>query len=244
MPRKKTNYRIGTSGWQYGDWKGVFYPAKLKPTDWIRFYSKKFSTVEVNATFYRKIKSETFKKWYLITPRDFLFSIKISREITHFKRLKIEKSLIGDFLRRLTPLKEKLGVILIQLPPSLKFDSYLLSDFCEMLSKKHKYAIEVRNRTFLNDNFLNILKKHNIAFCIADTAGRHPYYEAITTDFIYIRLHGSKSLYTSQYTTKELKMWTSKIEKWNLTTYIYFDNDYKGYAVKNALKLEKLLAQP
>jgi Uncharacterized conserved protein len=110
-----------------------------------------------------------------------------------------------------------------------------------MLDKKYKYTIEVRNKTFINDNFFNILKENNIALCIADSAKRYPYYETVTADFVYIRLHGSQILYASEYTEKELAEWAHKIKSWNKTTFVYFDNDFMGYAVKNALKLKQIL---
>lgn len=238
---KKNEYRVGTSGWQYGHWKKIFYPENLKSSDWLGFYSKQFSTVEINATFYRDVRPSTFEKWYMVTPENFLFSVKMSRQITHFKKLKVEKAHIDNFLQRISFLKEKLGIVLIQLPPSLKFDKVIVSEFFSMLDNNYQYTVEVRNKSFIDDDFFEILKKHNIAFCIADSANRFPYYETITADFIYIRLHGSQRLYASEYTIEELKQWAQKIKKWSLPTYVYFDNDFMGYAVKNALKLKEFL---
>ncbi|MCS7203686.1 MAG: DUF72 domain-containing protein [Thermodesulfovibrio sp.] len=234
-------YHIGTSGWQYGHWKRVFYPEELKYADWLKYYAKYFSTVEINVTFYRDVRASTFQNWYKLTPEEFLFSVKISRQITHFRKLRVEKPIIDGFLEKYKNLCEKLGVILIQLPPSLRFEGSLISDFLSNLDKSLKYTIEIRNKTFLHDNFFDMLKNHNIAFCISDSAGRYPYYEAITADFIYLRLHGSVKLYASEYTEEELKTWAQKIKNWNKTTYVYFDNDFMGYAVKNALKLKELL---
>ncbi len=239
--QRKLDFYVGTSGWQYGHWKSVFYPEDLKYSQWLSFYCKYFSTVEINVTFYRNVKSTTFQKWYSEVPENFLFSVKISRQITHFKKLKIEQYMLESFIENVSILRDKLGVILIQLPPSLKFDEKLLKDFTSMLNKNFKYAIEVRNKTFIDDRFFDILKKENIAFCIADSAGRYPYYEAITSDFVYIRLHGSKKLYTSEYTEKELSEWAIKIKNWKMPTFIYFDNDFKGFAVKNALQLRNYL---
>jgi uncharacterized protein YecE (DUF72 family) len=232
---------IGTSGWQYGHWKGVFYPPDLKYSEWLSYYCKHFSTLEINVTFYRDVRISTFKKWYALTPDDFLFSLKLSRQITHFKRLRVDKELIDKFLEKSASLKDKLGILLIQLPPGLKFEENLVKDFLSMLDKKYKYTIEVRNKTFINDNFFNILKENNIALCIADSAKRYPYYETVTADFVYIRLHGSQILYASEYTEKELAEWAHKIKSWNKTTFVYFDNDFMGYAVKNALKLKQIL---
>jgi len=235
------NIFIGTSGWQYGHWKGIFYPEELKYSEWLSYYCKYFSTVEVNVTFYKDIRVSTFQKWYQLTPNNFQFAVKLSRQITHFKRLKVDQALIENFIQKYSVLENKLGVILIQLPPGLKFDMNLITDFIHMLDKKYKYTIEVRNKTFINDIFFEILKKNNIAFCISDSAGRFPYYETITANFIYIRLHGSQKLYTSDYSDEELIELANKIKLWNKYTYVYFDNDYMGYAVKNALKIKKLL---
>jgi len=235
------DYHIGTSGWQYGHWKGIFYPEKLKYSEWLSYYCKHFSTVEINVTFYRDVKPSTFQKWYNLTPEDFLFSVKLSRQITHFKKLKIDKATIDYFINKYSTLKGKLGVILIQLPPGLKFDKMVVDNFISMLDKTYRYTVEARNKTFINDIFFEILKLNNIAFCIADSAGRFPYYEVITADFVYVRLHGSQRLYASEYTDKELSEWVQKLKIWNKPAYIYFDNDYMGYAVKNALKLKELL---
>lgn len=233
---------LGTSGWHYGHWRGIFYPADLKREKWLNFYSNYFNTVEVNATFYRDIKSSTFEKWYSSVNEKFIFSVKISRQITHFKKLRIDKILIDNFLKKVSTLKEKLGVILIQLPPSLRFDQSLIDEFLSLLDRKYKYAIEVRNKTFIDDKFLTLLRRDNVAFCISDSAGRYPFHEAITADFIYLRLHGSKKIYASEYTEEELIYLEEKIKNWNKLTFVYFDNDFMGFAFKNALRLKDLLA--
>lgn len=133
--------------------RNFFYPAELKYSDWLYYYSKYFSTVEINVTFYRDVRTSTFQKWYNSTPKNFLFSVKLSRQITHFKRLKVDKLYIESFIQKYSTLKEKLGVILIQLPPGLKFDETLVDDFISMLDKTYKYTIEVRNKTFIHDKF-------------------------------------------------------------------------------------------
>lgn len=232
---------IGTSGWQYWHWRGIFYPYDLKSKDWLNFYNQHFNTVEINVTFYRDVKPSTLKNWYTTVRDDFIFSLKLTRQITHFKKLKVDKEMIDNFTKKISILNEKLGIILIQLPPSFKFDEAVLGNFFSMLDKNFNYAIEVRNITFIDDKFFNMLRENKIAFCIADSAGRYPYYEAITTDFIYIRLHGSQKLYASDYSDRELIDWADKIKRWNKRTYVYFDNDFMGYAVKNALRLKELL---
>lgn len=236
-------YFIGTSGWQYPHWKEVFYPVFLRQDQWLSYYTNFFNTVEVNVTFYRDVKETTIKRWVEVSPEGFLFSIKMSRFITHIKRLRVERESLIKFLNKAEAFGKKCGVILIQLPPSLKFDLSIMEDFLSLLDPKFRYTIEPRNKTFLDDRFFDLLERKRVAFCISDSAGRYPYFEATTTDFIYIRLHGSKILYGSSYTQEELRRWKEKILEWQKTTFVYFDNDYMGFAVKNALSLKKMMME-
>ena len=234
---------IGTSGWSYNHWKKVFYPEELSKYKWFEFYSSVFKTVEINATFYRDFKESTFKNWKRKSPSGFKFSLKAPKILTHIKRLKDIESDFKKFIEKAKILEDKLGVILFQFPPGLKFDNSLIADFLEIISKENlKFAIEVRNKSFHTEDFFDILKNYNIALCISDTAGRFPslIFE-VTADFTYVRLHGSKKLYASKYTLEELIQWANRILKWNRTTYVYFDNDYYGYAPQNAIELKKIL---
>lgn len=233
---------IGTSGWQYKHWKGVFYPQGLKNNDWLSFYAQHFETLEVNVTFYRNVNPSTYEKWYCTVPEDFLFSVKMSKFITHIKRLKVDSNSIDRFTENVHGLKEKLGVVLIQLPPGLIFDESLIRDFFALLDKKLRYTVEARDRSFINDKFFSILEENGTAWCIADSAGRYPYHETVTASFVYIRLHGSQKLYASDYRDDELKAWKDKILNWNRDAFVYFDNDFYGYAIKNAQKLQQLFS--
>lgn len=237
----KAQVRIGTSGWNYPHWKDVFYPSTLPKSKWLEFYTEHFDTVELNATFYRLPKEKTFKNWHLRTPKNFLWAVKASRYITHIKKIRDPGESLGKFYGGILGLQEKLGPILFQLPPSLSFDEKVFQQFCECLDARHRYTLEVRNPSWINDRAFAMLAEYHIAFCIADTAGRFPYHETITADFVYIRLHGSKALYASEYTEGELKVWANKILKWGKETYVYFDNDYGGYAAGNAKRLKELL---
>lgn len=241
---KHLTWRIGTSGWNYSHWKEIFYPSNLAKSKWLGFYAEQFDTVEVNATFYRLPKPETFKNWYQKTPEHFLWAIKGSKFITHTQRLKDCKELLDRLYDSVAGLKEKLGPILFQLPPSLSFDEALLSSFCKGLNPSYRHALEIRHRSWIHERAFEILKENNIAFCISDTAGRYPYHEAITADFLYIRLHGSKKLYASEYTEDELQAWAQKIRNWNKEIYLYFDNDFHGYAVVNTKRLKVILSIP
>jgi len=232
---------IGTSGWNYPHWKGPFYNDDVPKTRWLEFYAQHFQTVEVNATFYRLPKPVTIDKWRQETPEGFLWSVKASRYITHIKKLRD----LHDSLRRFYDItdrfEEKLGPVLFQLPPSLKYNENVFTEFCDQLKPERRYALEVRYPDWIEERALSKLRDFHIAFCISDTAGRFPYAEAITADFIYIRLHGARMLYGSDYSEEELQQWAGKVERWKKETYIYFDNDYAGYAPKNAARLKEIL---
>jgi uncharacterized protein YecE (DUF72 family) len=231
---------VGTSGWNYGHWKRVFYPEGLKPKDWLAFYGRQLATLELNVTFYRGIKEATFEKWRQTVPDDFLFSVKMSRFITHISRLRVERASVERFLGGVSLLEEKLGIILIQLPPSLRFDGDLVSAFFDLLDPAFRYTVEARNESFVGEPFFSLLRARNMAWCISETAGRYPHSEAITADFVYMRLHGRESLYASSYSDDELRGIKGQIEAWGKETFVYFDNDFAGYAPLNALTLKAM----
>jgi uncharacterized protein YecE (DUF72 family) len=233
---------IGTSGWQYDHWKGLFYPETLKKADWLSFYARHFDTLEINASFYRDVRLSTHQKWYTAVPDNFLFSIKMSKFITHIKRLKIDSESIHRFTGNALQLNEKLGVVPIQLPPGLTFDEQHMRDFLGLLNKQARYTIEARNKTFIDERLFSLLERFEVAWCIADSAGRFPYYETVTAPFVYIRLHGSQRLYASDYSKEELETWRDRIVRWDKETFVYFDNDYFGYAVKNARDFQQLFS--
>jgi len=234
---------IGTSGWNFPHWKGVFYSDGLKSKDWLAFYSRHLHTLELNVTFYRGVKVETYRKWYETVPPGFLFSAKMSRFITHIKRLKVEKDSVDRFLYGVKALGDKLGAILIQLPPSLTFDAERVSAFFRLLDPSLRYAVEARNESFVSDSFFSLLREHRIAWCISESAGRFPYDEAITADFVYLRLHGREDLYTSSYGDDELLGLREKLRTWGKEAFVYFDNDSEGYAPRNALTLQRMMEE-
>ena len=232
---------VGTSGWTYDHRQGRFYPPGCSKTHRLEYYAGKFSSVELNATFYRAMPEQTFAHWYARTPPGFCWSLKASRYITHIKRIKDVKEPLERFLRSVAPLKEKLGPILFQLPPGLRFDGEVLSAFCRALPTDLRIALEARHASWCTEKALATLERNHIAWCISDTAGRYPYLETATAAFIYIRLHGSRTLYASEYTEDELCAWAQKIKAWGKETYVYFDNDAMAYAPHNALRLSALL---
>jgi uncharacterized protein YecE (DUF72 family) len=239
--KQSPQIHIGTSGWIYDHWSEVFYPKDWPKMKWLDFYARHYGTVELNASFYRLPKPQTFENWRKRTPDNFLWAVKANRYITHIKRLKDPEEPLERFFTSAESLKEKLGPILIQLPPSLSFDETVFGHFCRHLKGNHRYALEVRHPSWAQERAIDILRDNNIALCVSDTAGRYPYMEEDTATFIYIRLHGSKRLYASEYSEKELGAYARKIRDRSKDTYLYFDNDYKGYAVKNAKRLKEIL---
>ncbi len=206
-------------------------------------YAERFDTVELNASFYRLPAPRTFEAWRRRTPEGFLWSLKASRYITHVKRLRDVGEPLKRFYQAATALGAKLGAVLFQLPPSLAYDPALADAFLDLLPQTFRHAVEVRHPSWLDERFFEALGARGVAFCISDTAGRYPYQEAVTADFVYLRLHGSRKLYASEYTEAELARWVAKLRAWGLPAYVYFDNDFRGYAVKNAGRLRELLLE-
>lgn len=240
---KKGACFIGTSGWYYQHWYKQFYPQGLSKERLLPYFAQSFNTVELNNTFYHLPKETTVKGWYKKVPDDFVFAVKASRFITHIKRLANLGDSLKVFLARAYLLKDKLGPILYQLPPSMKKDSGRLTNFLKKLPKKEKNVVEFRHRSWLDEEIFAILKKFNAAHCIISMPD-FPAVVRATCGFVYIRMHGGTILYGSNYSKAELKQcagWIKKFLKDGLDTYVYFNNDAQGYAVKNALALKKLV---
>ena len=240
---------IGTSGYNYPHWwNDVFYPSRLPQRRWLEFYAQNFDTVELNVSFYRLPKKETFQSWYKRTPKRFSFAVKGSRFITHIKRLKDCREPLSLFFDHASALKEKLGAVLWQLPPKFKFQQESLEKFCVLLStlprsKILRHAFEFRDESWYCQEVFRILEEFNFAFCMAHGSVL-PFIEKATSDFIYLRLHGGEVLYGSNYSDKELRQWAEKIEHWKETgkiVFVYFNNDAYGFAIKNALTLKKII---
>lgn len=237
---------LGTSGYSYQDWKGVFYPKDVKPNEWLEYYAKFFGTVELNVTFYRLPKTSVFSGWYKRTPKNFRFAVKGSRFITHIKKLKSCNGPLKLFFSRIKALKEKLGVVLWQLPPSFKADSKRLQSFLKSLKKyKHtRHVFEFRNETWFREDIFRILRNGGVSLCSADwpTFCNDIH---IMADFLYLRRHGQGAkLYDGCYTKRQLEKDAKIIKKYlkeKKDVYIYFNNDMHGYAVKNAKELKKYL---
>lgn len=281
---------VGISGWTYPKWRGVFYPKGLVQRKELSYASRAFRSIEINGTHYALQKPKSFAKWKDETPDDFVFSVKANRYITHIRRLKdCEDPLANFFASGLLVLGKKLGPILWQLPPSFHYEEGRMDAFLELLphsahdaaklgrkgtlAKDHSYTqvrqdhrirhcMEVRHESFMVPEFFAQLRRYKVAFVLADTAGKWPYAEDVTSDFMYLRLHGDSELYVSGYTEEAISEWASRIRQWKrgrqpgnarLVTkrarasaqerdvFVYFDNDAKVKAPRDAKRLVEAL---
>jgi len=288
---RMSRVRIGISGWTYGPWRGVFYPQALAHKRELEYASRHLNSIEINGSFYSLQRPSSYQAWYAQTPGDFVLSVKGGRFITHMKRLRdVKVPLANFFASGVLALNEKLGPILWQFPPNFRLDLPRFEEFFELLPRdtiaaaelarhhNHKlksrawthadrkrpirYAIEIRHESFLDAAFLRLLRRHNIAFCFADSAGLWPYTEDVTADFLYLRLHGAEELYASGYTEPALDWWSSRIRLWSKgkeppdakrvldeparkrasrDVFVYFDNDVKVRAPFDAMRLAQKL---
>jgi uncharacterized protein YecE (DUF72 family) len=236
-------YYIGTSGWHYDHWRQLFYPDKLPKSKWLEFYSRHFTTVELNNSFYRLPSEKAFANWRRSSPDGFVFAVKVSRFITHVKRLKDSQEPVSTFLDRARILEEKLGPLLYQLPPSMHRDDGRLSSFLSILPSGMKHVLEFRHKSWLDEGTFDLLRRYNVGLCVFDMPGLTcPL--AATADFAYIRFHGSTGLYSSCYSDEELADWARKLAGLApevKDVYIYFNNDAEAFAVRNALTLGRYL---
>lgn len=242
---KKNKIYIGSSGFYYEHWKNRFYPQNIKTKDFFAYYQKHLSTVEINNTFYKLPSKKVILHWENEANKDFIFSLKASRYITHIKRLKESKKHLSLFLNRIKHLKPHLGPILFQIPPNWHLDIKRLEGFLKALDENYRYAFEFRDRSWLVKEVFSLLKKHKVAFCIYDLKGFQTPIE-ITTNFVYIRLHGPKKAYSGSYSKIALQKWAKIIknfQKNKLDVFCYFNNDENAYAIKNALVLKNMLSK-
>jgi uncharacterized protein YecE (DUF72 family) len=280
--------RIGISGWQYEGWQGTFYPEKLSQKKELAFASQRFNSIELNGSFYSLQKPPSFKRWSEETPDDFVFSIKAPRFITHIRQLRECEAPVANFCAQgILRLGKKLGPVFWQLPPSFKFEADLLDSFFKLLPRTHKeaasvganhdrwmngrtwlevehdaplrHAIEIRNKSFANEEFIEILRKHRVGLVVADTPVWPRLFD-ITADFLYCRLHGSEKIYESGYTPEAIDEWARRILAWSRgkeatdgvkaspqdaekldarDVFVYFDNDLKVRAPLDAQSLQK-----
>lgn len=244
MTRDK-EIHIGTSGWHYAHWVGPFYPDGLSPPGFLSYYLQHFHTVEINNTFYQLPKKRTLAEWREGAPERFIFACKASRFITHMKKLKEPEQGLSRFFETIEVLGEKLGPVLFQLPPRWRVNAERLETFLKILPAAHRYAFEFRDESWFEPRIYEILARHNAAFCIYDFDRRQSPKE-VTTDFVYMRLHGPNGPYRGSYSPQSLIAWAKRLCHWaeaGREVYCYFDNDEEGYAARNAMKLQAMTAK-
>jgi uncharacterized protein YecE (DUF72 family) len=237
--------RIGCSGWNYKHWRnGVFYPPRLPARLWLEWYAQRFDTVEVNATFYRLPRQAAVANGVEGSPPDFLFAVKMSRYVTHQKRLRDLPPSLEVFYERIGPLVQspKLGPVLWQLPPTFRRDDERLAEALAQLPKG-RHAFEFRHESWFADEVYELLRAHGAALVIADSP-RYPFQtHELTADFTFIRFHHGKRGRGGNYSERELEEWAQRLEAWRrrVDVYAYFNNDWQGYAPRNALSLKARL---
>jgi len=234
---------IGTSGWSYDHWRGPFYPENISNERMLEFYRQHFQSVEINNTFYHLPSRNTFQNWRDTVSKGFVFSVKASRYITHMKKLREPQKSTIKLMHGIEALGDTLGPVLFQLPPHWKFNAQRLGAFLQSLSHDYRYAFEFRDRSWINNQTLDLLSSYKAAFCIYELNGYLSSKE-ITSDIIYIRLHGPNGSYQGNYSNAALADWAKDIAMWKkqgYSVFCYFDNDQAGYAAKNALSLCSML---
>jgi uncharacterized protein YecE (DUF72 family) len=240
------SFYIGTSGWQYRHWRGRFYPVELKTAAWFNYYAQRFQTVEINSSFYRQPSDDTWKHWAENAPPGFQYAVKANRFITHIKRLKDAEEPLQRFFKGAKHLGGRLGPVLFQTPPNFRRspeNAARLEHFLSLLPRGYRCVFEFRHGSWFGADTLDLLRRSRVAFCSYDM----PNVECpltSTSNLAYVRMHGSESIYASNYTDPMLRSWTTKLralagdvdEVW-----VYFNNDAQAFAVKNALRLRDLL---
>ena len=237
-------YFIGTSGWNYSVWKEGLYKG-VKQKDWLSHYATVFNSVEVNATFYRLLKESTVAGWHDKTPQDFTFAAKGSRYISHTKKLRPDPDSVFKQKNNLEPLKDKLRVVLWQLPASLSSNQDLLASFAKALQDwpEVDHVLEFRHQSWFSEVTFDALNRLGLGTCISD-AGKWPRWDAVSAGLIYVRLHGRPETYSSSYSEDELKKWADWIQSQESevrSVYVFFDNTDAGAAVDDARTLKRLL---
>jgi uncharacterized protein YecE (DUF72 family) len=236
--------RVGTSGWTYPHWKKTFFPEHLAAEDRLPFYADRFSTVEINTTFYGTPERATVRGWRDAVPKHFRFAVKGSRFTTHNKKLLEPGKSTRKFFHAIEPLEDRVCAVLFQLPPHWRFNGPRLAAFLKKMPKAYRYAFEFREPSWLCEEAYSILRDFNAAFCLYDLKGFHTP-KLTTSDFVYARLHGPQTdAYRGSYPAATLRQWKKDILRWQAErkdVLIYFDNDEKGYAAADALKLIGML---
>lgn len=235
---------IGTSGWNYKSWRNGFY-GDMPQKQWLRFCAERFTSIEVNGTFYRLQEKSTFQKWRDETPDGFPFAIKGHRYVTHNKKLLDAEEPVIRCRDSASPLGKRLAAVVWQLPAAFRKNIGRLETFLQALRrwKSTRHAIEFRHKSWFDDEVAECVRKHAVAICMSD-APDWPMWKEVTTDLVYLRLHGHTRKYASNYNKPSLKKWAARIRTWleeDRDVHVYFDNDAEGAAPRNALTLLQML---
>jgi uncharacterized protein YecE (DUF72 family) len=239
--------RVGCSGWNYDHWRhGVFYPPRCASRNWLRYYARYFDTVEINMTFYRLPKAQIVARWVEESPEDFVFAVKVSRYITHIKRLLEVPQHLPLLYERIEPLlgSPKLGPLLWQLPPTFKLDLARLAGALEHLHDGRRHAFEFRHPSWFTEETYTLLREHGVALVIGDRPQVNDFQtHELTADFTLVRFHGGTRGWNGNYSHAELDEWAERLERWSaeVDVFAYFNNDWEGYAIANALELKQKL---
>ncbi|MGQ4878549.1 DUF72 domain-containing protein [Billgrantia sp. LNSP4103-1] len=238
--KRQGRLRIGTSGYQYRHWKDRFYPGVLAQKEWFGYYAEQFDTVEINNTFYNLPQAATFDKWKEAAPSSFEYALKFSRYGSHMKRLKDPEQSLDAFLEVAQRLGEHLGPILVQLPPNWKSRPERLDAFLAEAPNSYRWAVELRDADWLNDEVYDVLRGHRAALCLHDMLERHP--RVFTTDWTYLRFHGHHyaGSYSRQYLVAEANRVAELLHE-GCDVYAFFNNDQKAHAPRNALDLRRFV---
>ena len=238
---------IGTSGWSYKHWKGVYYPEKLPASKWLSFYAEDFETSEINSSFYRLPSEQTVLNWARQVPDGFLFCPKMSRFLTHMKKLSDPEEALERYFDVFQHLSKIMGPVLIQLPPLLAFNYEKAEYFYKLLKRRYNnysFVMEVRHTSWLKEESLTLMTRYNIGLVISQSGTGFPYSELVTAKNIYVRFHGPKELYASGYPDKMLEEFADKFYIWTgkgHDVWAFFNNDIHGYAPEDAKKLMMLM---
>jgi uncharacterized protein YecE (DUF72 family) len=233
---------IGCSGWQYRHWRGDFYPADLPQSRWLEYYAERFRTVEINNTFYRLPEAETFAAWRRRVPRGFVYAVKMSRFLTHMKKLKDPAGSLELFFSRATRLRGALGPILYQLPPKWPINLERLEIFLQALPKGRRHTMEFREPSWYSEAAFGLLKRHRVALCLHDMEGSASGRLEVGP-FVYVRFHGT-ARYSGSYSDRALDGWACWLAaraRAKQKVFAYFNNDVGGHAPRDAERLARML---
>jgi uncharacterized protein YecE (DUF72 family) len=239
--------RIGCSGWNYDHWRnGVFYPPRCPTRRWLRFYAQSFDTVELNTTFYRLPRIDAVRRWVDETPDDFVFAVKVSRHLTHLKRLLDVPEHLALLYDRIQPLlrSPKIGPLLWQLPPNFHADHERLAVALEQLPRGERHAFEFRHPSWFVEETYVLLREHGVALVIADRPEIQSFQSSeLTADFTFVRFHSGSRGRDGNYSHAELDEWAERLAAWadEADVFAYFNNDWQGFAVENARYLRARL---